>query len=76
MHAVTTNSCKRAGWVVDTIHMEAWATNGYHPRIVFSTMEYYISLHQHLMELATAQDDSWHFVKVELDHHVDELELI
>jgi viroplasmin and RNaseH domain-containing protein len=75
MHSVTTNSCKRAGWM-DAIRIEAWSTNGYLPRIVLSTMEYYISLHQHLMEMATAQNDSWLFVKVELDHHVEELELI
>jgi viroplasmin and RNaseH domain-containing protein len=75
MHSVTINACKRAGWV-DAIRMEAWASNGYLPRIVASTMEYYVSLHQHLMEMATSQNDSWDFVKVELDHHVDELELI
>jgi hypothetical protein len=75
MHSVTTNSCKRAGWM-DVIRVETWSTNGYLSRIVFSTMEYYISLHQHLMEMATAQNDSWVFVKVELDHHVEELELI
>ena len=28
------------------------------------------------MEMATSQNDSWDFVKVELNHHVDELELI
>jgi hypothetical protein len=75
MHAVTTNACKRAGWA-DAIRMEAWASNGYLPRIVASTLEYYVSLHQHLMELATTQNDSWDFVKVELDHHVEEMELI
>jgi hypothetical protein len=75
MHTVTTNACKRAGWV-DAIRTEAWATNGYLPRIVSLTLEYYVSLHQHLMEMATAQEDSWDFVKVELDHHIEEMELI
>jgi hypothetical protein len=28
------------------------------------------------MEMVTSQHDSWDFVKVELDHHVEELELI
>jgi hypothetical protein len=28
------------------------------------------------MEMATAQEDSWDFVKVELDHHIEEMELI
>jgi hypothetical protein len=30
MHSVTTNACKRAGWV-DAIRTEAWATNGFLP---------------------------------------------
>jgi viroplasmin and RNaseH domain-containing protein len=75
MHTVTTNMCKRAGWV-DTIRTEAWASNGYLPRIVASSLEYYISLHQHLMEMAVTHDDTWDFVKVEREHHVEELELI
>jgi hypothetical protein len=75
MHLVTINACKQAGWA-NMIRMEAWASNGYLPRIVASTKEYYVSSHQHLMEMATSQNDSWDFVKVELDHHVDELELI
>jgi hypothetical protein len=74
-HLVIINACKQAGWA-DAVPMEAWATNGYLPRIVGSTLKDYVSLHQHLMELATAQDNSWAFVKVELEHHVEEMELI
>jgi hypothetical protein len=56
--------------------MEAWASKGYLLHIVASTLEDYVSLHQHLIEMATAQDDSRAFKKVELDHHVEEMELI
>jgi hypothetical protein len=57
MHLVTINVCKGAGWV-DAVQMEAWTSNGYLPLIMASMLEDYVSLHQHLMEIATAQDGS------------------
>jgi hypothetical protein len=38
-------------------------------------MDYYLSLHQHLMGLLIA-GAPWDYVKMEQDHHVEELDLI
>jgi hypothetical protein len=38
-------------------------------------MDYYLSLHQHLLGLATS-DAPWEYTQVEIDHHVEEMEVI
>jgi hypothetical protein len=44
-------------------------------RIAWDSIDYYLSLHQHLMGLASAEVP-WSYVQVEIDHHVEELDLI
>ena len=39
-------------------------------------MDFYLSLHQHLMGLAIAESVPWSYVQLEIDHHVEELDLI
>jgi hypothetical protein len=68
------NSCKRAGWE-DLERIEAWAHGGYITRITRDALDYYLSLHQHLMGLLSA-GAPWEYTKMELDHHVEELDLI
>jgi hypothetical protein len=68
------NSRKRAGWE-DSELIEAWAFGGYITRITRDSLDYYLSLHQHLMGLLSA-GAPWDYVKMEQDHHVEELDLI
>jgi hypothetical protein len=68
------NSCKRGGWH-DQNQIEAWAQGGHFTRIVRDTMNWYLALHQHLMGLAVSEAP-WSYVQVEVDHHVEELEVI
>jgi hypothetical protein len=68
------NACKRGGWQ-DLERIEAWAHGGYITRITRDAMDYYLSLHQHLMGLLIA-GAPWDYVKMEQDHHVEELDLI
>jgi hypothetical protein len=68
------NACKRGGWQ-DSERIEAWAHGGYITRITRDVMDYYLSLHQHLMGLLIA-GAPWDYVKMEQDHHVEELDLI
>jgi hypothetical protein len=68
------NACKRGGWQ-DAERIEAWAHGGYITRITRDALDYYLSLHQHLMGLFSA-GAPWDYVKMELDHHVEELDLI
>jgi hypothetical protein len=68
------NSCKRGGWL-DQGQVEAWAQGGHYTRIVRDTMDWYLSLHQHLMGLATTEAP-WSYVQIEIDHHVEEMEVI
>jgi hypothetical protein len=44
-------------------------------RIARDPMDYYLSLHQYLMGLASSEVP-WSYVQVEIDHHVEELDLI
>jgi hypothetical protein len=44
-------------------------------RIARDSMDYYLLLHQHLMGLASSEVP-WSYVQVEIDHHVEELDLI
>jgi hypothetical protein len=68
------NGLVRAGWS-DPLLIEAWSQGGYLMRIARDSMDYYLSLHQHLMGLASAEVP-WSYVQVEIDHHVEELDLI
>ena len=68
------NACKRGGWI-DQGQLEAWAQGGHFTRIVRDTLDWYLSLHQHLMGLAIT-DAPWSYVQVEIDHHVEEMEVI
>jgi hypothetical protein len=68
------NACKRGGWL-DKGQVEAWAQGGHYTRIVRDTMDWYLSLHQHLMGLATTEAP-WSYVQIEIDHHVEEMEVI
>jgi hypothetical protein len=70
----TRTACKRAGWT-DLARVEAWAHGGYYTRIIRDTMDGYLSLHQHLLGLATS-DARWEYTKVEIEHHVEEMEII
>ena len=68
------NACKQGGWR-DLDRIEAWAHGGYLTRITRDGLDYYLSLHQHLMGLSSG-GAPWDYVKMELDHHVEELALI
>jgi hypothetical protein len=68
------NGLVRAGWT-DPLLIEAWSQGGYLMRIGRDSMDYYLSLHQHLMGLASSEVP-WSYVQVEIDHHVEELDLI
>jgi hypothetical protein len=69
------NAFIRAGWT-DPLRIEAWAQGGYFLRIARDSLDFYLSLHQHLMGLATTENVPWSYVQVEIDHHVEELDLI
>jgi hypothetical protein len=69
------NAFIKAGWT-DPHRIEAWAQGGYFLRLARDSMDFYLSLHQHLMGLATSDNVPWSYVQVELDHHVEELDLI
>jgi hypothetical protein len=73
MEALVSTSCKRSGWT-DQIRIHTWSCYGYLPVIVMSSLRWYIALHEHLLELAT--EVSWDYVAPELDHHVEEMELL
>ena len=75
-HAIVSvpNVCKQAGWE-DSERIEAWAHGGYLTRITRDSLDYYLSLHQHLMGLLSS-GAPWDYVKMEQDHHVEELDLI
>jgi hypothetical protein len=68
------NACKRGGWQ-DTERIEAWAHGGYIARITRDGLDYNLSLHNHLMGLLSG-GAHWDYVKTELDHHAEELDLI
>jgi hypothetical protein len=69
------NAFIRAGWT-DPLRIDAWAQGGYFLRIARDSLDFYLSLHQHLMGLATTENVPWSYVQVEIDHHVEELDLI
>jgi len=71
----TQNILERAGWN-DTAIILAWATNGYYARIVRESIDAWIALHQHLLVLTLTEQMPWAYVQVEIDHHVEELQII
>jgi hypothetical protein len=71
----TTNTLKKAGWT-DPDAIKAWATGGYLTKLIQDTMDSWILLHQHFLGLATTENVPWSYVQVEIDHHVEELEMI
>jgi hypothetical protein len=72
---MVSNLLRRAGWN-DPDLIDSWATSGFVSRIVRDSMDAWISLHQHLLGLSTTEGVPWSYIKVEIDHHVEELELI
>jgi hypothetical protein len=74
MVQATSNAMKHDG-VVDVTRISAWATRGFATRLVTDTLNLYLALHQHFMGMANEQKP-WEYIRVEVDHHVEELELI
>jgi hypothetical protein len=56
--------------------IEAWATNGFTARLVRSSLDSWIALHQHLLVLTLTDSMPWGYVQVKIDHHVEELQII
>jgi hypothetical protein len=75
MIRATVNVLKRAGWT-DMDAINTWAVGGYFTKMIRDTMDAWIALHQHLLWLATTENVPWAYVQVEIDHHVEELELL
>jgi viroplasmin and RNaseH domain-containing protein len=73
METLISTACKRSGWT-DLTRIHTWGNYGYLPVIVKSSLRWYIGLHKHLLELAT--DCGWDYASTELNHHVDEMELL
>jgi hypothetical protein len=74
MEALTSSTCKRSGWE-DQIRIHTWSSYGFLPVIVMSSLRWYIALCEHLLELTT--ECGWTYVLVpELEHHVEEMELL
>jgi hypothetical protein len=73
METLVATSCKRSGWT-DQIRIHTWSSYGYLPVIVMSSLRGYLALHEHLLELAI--ECGWDYISTELDHHVEEMELI
>jgi hypothetical protein len=67
------NACKRGGWE-DLERIEAWAHGGCLTRVTQDSLDCHLSLHQHLMGLLSA-GAPWSYVKMEQDHHIEELDL-
>jgi hypothetical protein len=75
MMRATTNVLKKAGWN-DPEAIVAWASGGYLTKLVRDSMDAWIALHQHFLGLATTENVPWSYVQVEIDHHVEELDII
>jgi hypothetical protein len=63
-----TNGLKKVGWT-DEGAVQAWAHGGPVYRLVSDSLEYNMSLLQHLI-------GPWSYVQTEIDHHVDEMSTI
>jgi hypothetical protein len=70
-----TNACCRSGWR-DQHRIQAWAYGGYITKMVIGTFDFYVSLHQHLLQMADVDQAGWDYVQTELEHHTDELSTI
>jgi hypothetical protein len=70
-----TNACRRSGWQ-DKHRIQAWAYGGYITKIVMDTFDFYVSLHQHLLQMADVDQAGWDYAHMELEHHIDELSTI
>jgi hypothetical protein len=71
----TTNACKRSGWT-DDHRIQAWAYGGYLTKMVLDSFDLYVSLHQHLLQMADVERASWDYVQLEIEHHTEELATI
>jgi hypothetical protein len=69
------NAMKRDG-VVEPARIAAWGTRGFATRLVTDTLNLYLALHQHLLMDMANEQKPWAYIRVEVDHHVEELELI
>jgi hypothetical protein len=57
--------------------MEAWGYGGYMIRIPLASFDYYLSLHNHWLELISIDEADFSCVAMEIgDHHAEELEII
>jgi hypothetical protein len=65
------NGLKKAGWIDEGV-IKAWAQGGPLYRLVSDSLDYIMSLLQHLMGLSTA-GVPWSYVQSEIDHRVDEM---
>jgi hypothetical protein len=70
-----TNACRRSGWR-DQHRIQAWAYGGYITKMVIGTFDFYVSLHQHLLQMVDVNQAGWDYVHTELEHHTDELSII
>jgi hypothetical protein len=61
--------------VVGPARIAAWGTRRFATCLVTDTLNLYLALHQHLMGMANEQRP-WAYIRVEVDHHVKELDLI
>jgi hypothetical protein len=68
------NACKQGSWQ-DPERIEAWAHGGCITHVTRDAIDCCLSLHQHLMGLSSS-GAPWDHLKMELDHHVEELGLI
>lgn len=73
METLTSSLCKRSGWT-DRVRIHTWGTYGFLPVIVASSLRWYVSLHEHLLEIST--ECGWSYVTMEIDHHVEELGML
>lgn len=75
MGKASISACRRSGWT-DENRMEAWGYGGYMIRITLASFDYYVSLHNHWLELISIDEADFSYVAMEIDHHAEELEVI
>jgi hypothetical protein len=75
MIKATVNALKQASWT-NMEAINAWDVRGYFMKMLCNTMDAWIALHQHLLGLAITENVPWAYVQVEINHHVEELELL
>jgi hypothetical protein len=72
MVKASTNTCRRSGWT-DENRMEAWAYGGFMIHITLASFDYYMSLHNHWLELVSMGKADFSYVVMEIDHHAEEM---